>query len=483
MGWSIPEVPVRAPAASWSPWVCLFIILFGVFIGLAWAIFSAPAGGLAVVSSGTWLPLTGVMLISILAAIALYLLWWEAQALATWYWNSWRLNMLSAWQQQAHQHLCVVSQVVLTPDAESVPRIIGLASQDENQQSPSTLRPDEILVPGMSRFEMLCRLLIVQATSSLPRWYPTGNINVVIQTPDDPDISAEEKQQRIVALWSLLALPWNATIEMLPTTFPFEYWNEQLAELNHPLLVLALHYRQPGETQTEFASALLLSPPALLPCAQRNEAMKLFRAMPLNMARLTAELQALQDMGQQPTGAVRLVWFSGLTAPQSQLLAEVVRDLPLALSRSAPGDGVIDFDKRYKGYGHLTGWLMATVASEATHYDMGGHWMIWADDKQAWAMAAGIQEAAVLYPPEMMAVPPFPAGGIMCAVLLHLFGFWFLVSNYSDGLFSWWGVACASLVSGIALPGIALVLRKIVAWLLLPGFIHTAGEQTQDGEQ
>ncbi len=482
MGWSIPQVPARAATSAWSPWVCLLIILAGVLAGLGWAIFSAAGSGLSSLSSGAWLPLTGVVLAGIMAGITLYLLGWEVQALGSWYWNSWRLNMYTAWQRQAHQHLCVVSLVTLTPDTQCIPRLIGLASVDDSEKPPTTLLPGEALTPGISRFGQLCQVLISQATSSLASWYPTGHITVVIQTASVAEDSAQEQQQRISALWKQQSLPWTLTLEVLPAEFPFEYWNKQLPELKNPLLVLALHYRVPDENQAEFTSALLLSPPSLLPSALQKDAMRLFRAMPLKIARLTAELKELRDMAQQPVEAIRLVWFSGLTPPQSQQLLSAANEqsLSLSLSRSAPMAGIIDFDKGSERYGPLASWLMMAAAAEAADYDMGSHWLVWADDKQAWAMAAGNQPAVVHHPAESTPVAPFPAGGMILAVLLNSLLVWFLASAYPAWLFSWPGVFCVLLILGTTLPGIALALRKITARLLLPGFICAAAEHDRD---
>jgi len=477
MGWSVPEVPARGPVAAWSPWICLFILFFGICIALAWALLTAPAGGLSSLPSDARLLLTGYTLMAVMAAVTFYLLWWETQALGIWYWNSWRLNMHAAWQRQAHQHLCVVSRVMLTPDAQRIPRLIGLASEEEGEDKSTTLLPDEVLVPGISRFEQLCRKLIAQATSTLSRWYPAGGVTVIVQTSSDTEKTAQEQRERIIAIWQQQALPWKVTVQILPTTFPFEYWNKQLLERKHPVLVLALHYRQPGETQAEMAGALLLMPPSLLPSAARTDALKLFRAMPLQTNKLTAELKELRDMVQQPAEAIRLIWFSGLTAPQRQLLATATHGLSLHLSGLAPMAGLIDFDRGSEQYGHLASWLMMVAAAETADYETGSHWLVWADDKQAWAMAAGVETAVPYQRSEMALTAPFPAGGITLAVLLHSVLLWCLGSKYPVWLFSWWGASCVLLMLGIMLPGIALLLRKSVARLLLPAFIRTAAKQ------
>ncbi|KGD71062.1 hypothetical protein [Pantoea vagans] len=473
MGWSFPEIPKRAPATDWSPWVCLFIILIVTAAGFSWILLFAPAEGGSFLTSSSWLSVTGYMMLAILSALTLYLLWWEIQALSIWFWNNWRMNMHCAWQRHSHQHMCIVNQVILTPEAECIPRLIGLSGADESETKPATLLPDEALVPGISRFEQICQILIKQSTSSLAGQYPAGPLTVVIQT------SAEitdhlQQQQRITALWQRLALPWTLSVEVLPAEFPFEYWNNQLLTMPHPVLVLALHYRLMDEVLPEFACALLLAPSSMRLTDEQHEAVRLFRAMPLKISKLTAELEDLRKMAQQPSEAIRLVWVSGLTAPQLQRLMATTHDLSLSLYSSAPMAGVIDFDKGTECYGYLAGWLMLCVATETVNYDMGSHWLLWADDQQAWAMAAGTRMPVSIQHAENSTATPFPAGGMMLAVVLNILLLWFLGQSYPEDLFSWWGMVFSVVVTGLSLPGVALGLRKLVARVMLPGFIHAA---------
>ena len=72
MGWSLPEVPEKDQVSPWSPWVCLMIIILGLFIGLLVAVLNSPIKGLSSLSSGVWLPLTAWTFAGISAAIAAY---------------------------------------------------------------------------------------------------------------------------------------------------------------------------------------------------------------------------------------------------------------------------------------------------------------------------------------------------------------------------------------------------------------------------
>jgi hypothetical protein len=477
MGWSVPEVPERTPASACSPWICFFIIFFCVLISVAWLLFSGSAQELSSLSSGAWLPLAAAMLVSVMVILTLYLLGWEVQALKAFYWNSWRLNVHAAWQQNAHQHLCVVNQINLTVNTDCVPQLTGLVAKNDVIDKSTTLLASEALIPGISRFEQLSQALLKQIAPSLANWYPSGALTVVIQTSA---ASLEQEKQRVASLWKQHALPWTPTFYVLPAEFPFEFWNNQLLASHNPLLILAIHYRQVNETLAEFASALLLAPPLLLSAAQQREAVKVFRAMPLQTSELSAELKELKEMNQQPSASIGLVWFSGLTAPQRQQLTSAVFELPLSLRSSAPMAGLIDFDEGCDRYGHLAGWLMSVAAIEAVNYDMGSQWLVWADDKQAWAMVAGRKMPLMNTSPERAQAAPFPAGGMMLAVLLNTLLIWSLGFAFPAWLFSWWGTITLLAVLGVTLPSLAFALRKVVASALLPGFFRAAGEHERN---
>ncbi len=477
MGWSVPEVPERTPTSACSPWICFFIIFVCVLISIAWLLFSGSVEERFSLSSGAWLPLASTMLVSSMAILTLYLLGWEIQALKAFYWNSWRINLHAAWQQHAHQHLCVVNQSSLMVNSDYVPQLTGLVAKNDVIDKPTTLLAGEALTPGISRFEQLSQILLKQAASSLVSWYPSGAVTVVIQTSA---ASLEQEKQRVASLWKQHALPWTPTFHVLRAEFPFEFWNNQLLASHNPLLILAIHYRQVNETLAEFASALLLAPPLLLSATQQREAIKVFRAMPLQTSELSAELKELKEMNQQPSASVGLVWFSGLSFPQRQQLTSAVFELPLSLRSSAPMAGLIDFDEGCDQYGHLAGWLMSVTAIEAVNYDMGSQWLVWADDKQAWAMVAGRKMPLMNTFPERAQAAPFPAGGMMLAVLLNTLLIWSLVFAFPAWLFSWWGSFALLAVPGVTLPGLALALRKVVASALLPGFIRAAGEHERN---
>ena len=275
MGWSLPEVPARPDTQPWSPWVCLSITFAGVFIALVRVVLHSPSGSLPTLASGYWLPLTGYTLVGVTITVTFYLLWWEIQTFRVRNWNNWRRNMHLAWQRQAHLHLCVTRHVVLTADPQLLSRLAGVASESSDETSLLTLLPEEAFIPGISRFEQLCRLLINQIKTILSQAYPSGPLTVIIQT------SAPDKKQEIQyfsLLWEDEKLPWMPDIHALSNSSVFNNWNKFLSTARYPLLVLALHYRQPEEALAEFACALLLLPEAMLKSSEQRDAVRVFRA-------------------------------------------------------------------------------------------------------------------------------------------------------------------------------------------------------------
>ncbi|MBN4832546.1 hypothetical protein [Enterobacter hormaechei] len=471
MGWSLPDVPARPDAKPWSPWVCLSITFTGVFIALVRVVLHSPSGDLPALASGYWLPLTGYTLVGVTTAITFYLLWWEIQLFLVCNWNNWRRNMHLAWQHQAHQHLCVVRHAVLTADPQLLPHLAGGVTEHRDEASPLTLATDESLIPGISRFEQLCLQLIRQFRASLIQRCPSGQMTVLIQTT-----SPDKERERVIfaRLWADEALPWTPTIHVLPHGLLCNDWNERLPATNSPLLVLALHYRQPEENLPEFACALLLLPEAMLKSSERRDAVRLFRAMPLNTGALPRELAELRDMAQQPAGRKHLVWHSGLSSSSAQALGRVVNELPLPLHADIATGGIIDFAKISADYGSLAGWLMVAAATEMVNYGPGNHWLLQADDKQACAMVVGNSPPVIRDEEVRLSPLPYPAGALCLAVLLNIAAFGAVARFFPDWLFSWSGVLSVLLSLAITLPGAVFFLRRTITYLQRPRFIQAA---------
>ena len=167
MGWSLPEVREKAQATAWSPWVCLLIIVLGLFIGLIVAVLKLPTTGLPSLSSGYWLPLTIRTFTGISAAIAVYSFWWETLAIRVWNWNEWCRCMRLKWRLRAHQHLVILSHVFITANTNLLSRLAHTQAGDSADPPPLTLLSDAPITPGISRFEQLLRHLIAQISPSI----------------------------------------------------------------------------------------------------------------------------------------------------------------------------------------------------------------------------------------------------------------------------------------------------------------------------
>ncbi len=472
MGWSLPNVPARSPAPSWSPWICLAIIFACVFIALVWGVFSSPAGGLPSLASGYWLPLTGFTLFGIMVALTIYFLWWEIPATQVNKWNRWRENMRLIWKYQAHQHLCVTGHVLQAADRQLISRLAGVIPEDNDETPSLTLLPEETLVPGISRFEQLCRLLMNQIKPSLISRCPAGRLRVVIQTSSP---NKDREHHCFSRLWEEDKLPWTPDIHILAGSPAFNDWNTHLSTRSDPLLVLALHYRQPEETLPEFACALLLLPETMLKPSERRDAVRVFRAMPLNTGALPRELAGLQDMAQQPTDIKHLVWHSGLSASSGQALGRVVRELPLPVYADIATGGIIDFAKISADYGPLAGWLMVAAATEMVAYGPASHWLLQADGEQACVMVVGNSLPVINNEDAVSPALPYPAGSLCLGMLFNVAAFGAVAHFSSDWLFSWAGVLSVLLSLVITLPGAVFLLRRTLAYLQRPSFIRAAG--------
>ncbi|SFN15037.1 hypothetical protein SAMN05428971_0260 [Candidatus Pantoea varia] len=476
MGWSQPNVPVKDDARSWSPWICLFIIFAGIFFALIWVVLHSSVGGVPSLASGYWLPLTMKTLAGISVAIAAYLLWWEIQAVSVWNWNVWRRNMNILWRKRAHQHIFVAHYVTLTADPQLLPRLAGVATENGDDAPALTLLPDEPLIPGISRFEQLCRLLINQIKSSLFQRHSTGPLTVLVQTSASDN---EQELRSFTRLWADEKLPWTPDIQILPNEYPFSRWDNVVSSTRVPVLVVALHYRQPGESLAEFACALLLTPGSMLASADRKIATRLFRAMPLNSVALIHELKELRDMGQQPANQKHLVWHAGLAAGPRQSLGRMLNELSLPLYDDVCAGGVVDFDKKCGIYGGLVGWLMVAAATEMASYGPRSQWLLCESEKEAWAVVLGQGAPVTEGESGISSPPPYPAGSMLLALLFNV-GLFSVIQHYPSLAFSWAGVVILFVSLVVTLPCTAFLLRNMIARLQHPLFVKAAGQSGKE---
>lgn len=406
MGWSLPEVPEKEPAPAWSPWVCLLIIILGLFIGLIVAVQKSPTTGLPSLSSGAWLPLTAWTFASISAVIAVYSFCQEMLAVRVWNWNEWCRNMRLMWRLRAQQHLVILSHVFIAADTGLLSRL-AQTQEGESADTPTlTLLPDVPLTPGISRFEQLLSHLIAQITPSVRRRYPSGPLQIIVHTNG----SAKDRESRSFhRIWSAGSPPWKAEIHFQDADSALDSWNHFVESTKRPVLVLAMHYRLPGDVLPEFASALFLMHPSMLNQGEQKNALRLFRAMPLNTRMLATELSELRDMALTPASKKHLVWHSGLSDAPRQSVNRALNDLSVALYDGIGTGGVIDYDSICARYGGLAGWAMIGAAAEMPAYGSACQWLLLEGEDDAWAVALG-NTAPVLGQDRFVIPSPFPGG-------------------------------------------------------------------------
>ncbi|MBJ3816982.1 hypothetical protein F9C28_19325 [Shimwellia pseudoproteus] len=470
MGWSVPEVPIKASPPAWSPWPCVLIIIMGLFISLIIVVLNSPADGLLPLTNRYWLPLAISTIAWILIAITIYLLWWEIQAVSVWNWNTWRDEMHQAWRHHAHQHLAIVHHVLITTDSRALARLAGVIKEEDGEISVLTILPDGPVTPGISRFEQLSRFLIAQITPFLFQRYPAGKLRIIIQTSG---IDKNKELQMFIRNWGAESYPWQVDICLQNNELPFNDWNQKLSPGHIPVLILALHYRQSDEILPEFVCGLFLMPPLLLRSTEQKNVLRLFRAMPMNNHALAAELQELQSMVQLPSDKKYLVWYSGMATAPSQSLSRVLGELPISLYENIGTNGIIDYTGAYGGYGALAGWPMIAAAADMAAYGPENQWLLLEDKQDAWAIALGHNTAVSEHKP-MVSLPPFPAGSILMAIILNMGLYYATIHSFPSLAFSWWGLCVLLLSLAVTLPGIALMLRYIIATLQRQRFIKAA---------
>lgn len=476
MGWSLPEVTEKEQALAWSPWICLLIIVLGLFFGLIIAVLRSPATGLPSLGGGYWLPLTIRTFAGISAAIVVYSFWWETLATRVWNWNEWCRSMRLMWRRRAHQHLVILSHVFISADTELMSRLAHTQKGDSTEKAPLTVLPEEPLTPGISRFEQLSHHLISRIKPSILQRYPSGSLQVVVQTNGS---DKEREYRSFHRLWTAGLQPWKSEIYFQDAESSFGDWNQFVGSTKRPVLILAMHYRQPDDVLPEFATALFLMPPSMLNSGEQKNALRLFRAMPLDTSALTAELGELRDMADLPAGKKHLVWYSGLSDAPRQSVSRVLNDLSISLYDGIGTGGVIDYDTACARYGGLACWAMAGAAADMAAYGPACQWLLLEDEHDAWAVTIG-NIVPVTGQDHFIIPSPFPGGSVLMALLLNT-GLYSLISRYFPSMvFSWSGITLLLLSLAVTLPGVAFLLRRVTARLQRPLFIRAARQSGKE---
>lgn len=140
-------------------------------------------------------------------------------------------------------------------------RLAHIQEGDSADIPPLTLLPDDPLTPGISHFEQLLRHLIVQIMPSIRRRYPSGSLQIIVQTNG---IDKDRESQSFHRIWSAGSPPWKVEIHFQDAGSSLDDWNQFVGSTKRPVLILAMHYRQPDDILPEFATALFLKHPSML---------------------------------------------------------------------------------------------------------------------------------------------------------------------------------------------------------------------------
>jgi hypothetical protein len=228
-----------------------------------------------------------------------------------------------------------------------------------------------------------------------------------------------------------------------------------------------MHYRLPDDVLPEFASALFLMPPSMLNQGEQKNALRLFRAMPLNTRTLATELSELRDMALTPASKKHLVWHSGLSDAPRRSVSRVLNDLSVPLYDGIGTGGVIDYDSACVRYGGLAGWAMIGAAAEMAAYGPACQWLLLESEDDAWAVTLGNVDPAAGYG-HWVIQPPFPGGSVLMALLLNVGLYSLMINYFPSTALSWSGISLLLLSLLVTLPGLVILLRRITARLQRP---------------
>lgn len=476
MGWSLLKVSEKEQASAWSPWVCLLIIISGLFIGLIIAVLKSPTAELSLLNSGYGLSLMTWIFAGISVSIALYSLCWEIVATCVWNWNTWCRHTHLICRKRTHQHLIILSHIFLSSDTKLLSRITHIPEDDDLETPPLMLLPEEVMTQGIPRFEQLLRHLISRILPLLLRRYPSGPLRVIVQTSGS---NKERESQSFQHIWTEEHLPWETEIELQNTDSSLKIWNQFMGAAKCPILVLAMHYRQSEDAIPEFASVLFLMPPSMLHPDEQKNVLRLFRAMPLNTRLLAAEFGELRDTVFIPADKKSLVWHSGLSDAAAQSVNRILHELSVPLYEDIGMGGVIDYDRACARYGALAGWAMIGAAADMAVYGPSCQWLLQENEDDAWAVVLGNVSPAIGHE-DLIVPPPFPGGSIQIASLLSG-GLYSLIIFYFPSIaFSWLGMAILLLSLVLMLPGMAFVLRYVIARFQYPLFIRAVKQSEKE---
>ena len=475
MSWSIPQAASRQKPPAWSPWVCVLIFLLAIALAVVWVALDAPSTQVNPLSSGNYLSLTGFTLVAILSCLSAYLLSWEAEAMQYHSWTHWQADSHAAWQNWAHQHLHIVDSVNFTTSLNFCPQAADLYLSEDDEEEPAILLfPDEDVPPGIYRFEIICRHILMSFKNAINALNLSRQQTFSLYVQTQTEVN-ETHIFYLEELWKTHYPEYALQIKPVEPQASLEILGSCL-DAQTPSIVIALLYYEGVEEKPlgEIATGLLLSPDSLLNAEAQQNALQLFRAMPLNLNNLQEELLELHDMTQQPAESISLMWFSGLTDSLRQKLNAVVHDLKLPLRKEAPMGGQLDFDKRCGGYGPLSGWLMLGGAAELLTHDQGSQWILAGLEESGWAIVVGTEAPVQSDYESQLPSDVYPAGCLVASLLFNLVMFWSLGHLFPDWIFSFWGALSLILTLVVTMIGTTVGLRAILNRRLEPHFIRSA---------
>lgn len=475
MGWSLPPVDKKVSVQGGSPWVYLLIIVVIIIIAALFVIIGVPLQNISSYSTEYWLALSLRLSGFMLFASMIYSLWWEIRVTLVWNWNQWQRNMCEMWYQYRSQYRVLVDHEFIGACGPSA-NVLVRQDPDDLAEASHNLWTDQPVTPGINRFGKISGYLLMQMVPKIRQRYPAGPLKIVIQT----SVSDQENERALfLQVSQSLLLPWQISLQFQSPESAFSDWNQLLSGCQDPILLLAMHYRQPQEKQPEFGCAFLLHPPTGLVSVEAKNALRLFRAMPIELTDFAGELQEFRGETRPAQQRNTLFWFSGLPKIHQLSIQRILNELQLPLDIEIGNGGIIDYDSHFANYGALAGWAMVATAAQIAITRTVDQWLVLAIDQQAWGVMLTRQKP-LPYQDSDILLPPVPVGSLMLAMFINtLLGYW-LYYTFPERLFSWTGLFCLMISLAVTLSGIPFLLRKMISRIQYPSFIKAAQQSTKE---
>ncbi len=442
--WDIRKISEQAEPPDPSPWILLVMFILIEVAGVLLVISQWPAGKPTMSKDFFFQAFFMPIFVYLFVQGAVLHIGYEQPRDGVRWWNTmcqWRLYRWTTWTRS---HVALVDSVVLTPEDELAERMLGLEGAAPVNPD-KTLALEQDMPAGASRVEHVLEKLLTPLLPVMARLVKLGTLEVVLQTPREPDLLELQRVMRKLKLPEHLGSSWQSGSAVAPMD---SLWVDA-EPLSAARLVIAcqLHDGEEQPAFTEMAVALLLAPADML--ARARPVIKpqayLYRAITAESEEVEPALAMLLGAEQLPAKRIKQFWFSRLDKLMRHAVTTAIKDAPLNVAMQ-------DIDRALGKPDHANGWLAQALAGQMVRHGQGAQ-LVATPCKSGVAMnVVGPTPAPVAAPAEILLSP---ISAIWMVGATSLTAFVFLLGIFATfPLMPWWGYL---------LMWLALMLLQVVA--------------------